>query len=244
VTSGGGDLGGELVVVPAVPGPVIAVDPHGAGRSRDDLDDLIDDLLPDTDERPGWFDAGLLVVGITLLAVGLVAGVPAFFVVVGVAALTLGCVLPLRTAWRRVDGGRRTRRRSGLLAAGVPFDISSPTTNRLVSAYETLLALDGARADGGPAVAAAHGALLEAATLLGGRTPESARERDYVESRAAAVEALVEALTPSVAEDATAVDAATLVEARAEVEGIAGLNSVTRLEELAEEARSRRHGPA
>jgi hypothetical protein len=238
VTTGGGEPGRDVVVVPQVPGRVMAVE--SGGRGRDDLDALIDDLLPDTEERPGWFDAGLLVAGATLLAVGLAAGAPSFVIIAGVAALTLGCVLPLRSAWRRVAAGRRSRRRADLLAVGVPVDVSSPTTSRLVAAYETLLGLDGVYDGGGAAVAAAHGALLEAATLLGGRAPALDREREYVERRTTAIEALTEALRPLPAD----VDSATLVDARDELDQIAGFNAVTRLEELAEEARSRRHGPA
>ena len=131
-------------------------------------------------------------------------------IIAGVAALTLGCVLPLRAVWRRVEGGRRSGRRADLLAAGVPVDVSSPTMNRLVAAYETLLAVDGAYDDGGAAAAAAHGALLEAATLLGGRVPALDREREYVERRTTAIEALIEALRLRPADVASA----TLVEAR------------------------------
>ncbi|MEA2826267.1 MAG: hypothetical protein QOG43_706 [Actinomycetota bacterium] len=211
---------------------------------RDDLDDLIDELLPDVDERPGWFDAGLLAVGAMLLAGGLTVGAPSFVLVGAVFALTLGCVLPLRTAWRRLAAGRAGRRRSARLASGVPVDVTSPITGRLVAAYEALLRVEGVRDGGAPAVAAAHGALLEAATLLGGRAPTSVREQEYVDRRTAAIEALAAALTPTPAEMAAGGEPSLLVDVRDEVEEMAGLNAVSRLDELAEEARLRRHGPA
>ncbi len=230
-----------MVVVPDGPGPLVPLEPvAGGGRGRDDLDELIDDLLPDVDDRAGWFDAGLLVVGAALLVWGLASGGSTLAVVAGVAALTLGCVLPLRTGWRRVAARRQGRRRSAVLAGGVPVDISSPTTSRLATAYAGLLVAVGGDADGAPAIAAAHGAVLEAATLLGGRVPTSDREREYVDQRTAAIEALAAAFGPTTGDGSPA----TLVEARDELDEIAGFNAVSRLEELADEIRTRRHGPA
>ncbi len=226
-----------LVVVPSSPGPVVRLD--SGGRGRDDLDDLIDDLLPDVDGGPGWFDAGLLVVGAGLVVFALMVGAPTLVLVLGMAALALGCVLPIRAGWRRAEARRRGRRQSTILAAGIPLDVSSPATRRLVSAYEAVLRLDVAGDEGAAAMAAAHGALLEAASLLQGRAPAPGRETEYVDRRRLAVEDLAAALALPAAD----IDATALVEARAEVEEVAGFTAVSRLEELAEEAKSRRHGP-
>ncbi|HEX7277326.1 MAG TPA: hypothetical protein VF244_08125, partial [Acidimicrobiales bacterium] len=94
--------------------------------------------------------------------------------------------------------------------------------------------------EGATAVAAAHGALLEAASLLQGRVPAPGRESEYVERRRVAIEDLAGALALPPAD----IDGAARVEARAEVEEVAGFTAVSRLEELTEETRSRRHEPA
>ncbi len=228
----------DLVVVPSSPGPVVRLEPGRPGQ--DALDDLIDEILPDVDGGPGWFDAGLLVVGAGLVALALVTGGPTFVLVPGLAALALGCVLPVRTGWRRVQARRLGRRQSTILATGVPLDVSSPTIRRLVAAYEAVLGLGGAGNEGAAAMAAAHGALLEAASLLQGRAPAPGREREYVDRRRVAIEDLAAALALPPVD----VDAAARVEARAEVEELAGFTAVSRLEELTEETRSRRHGCA
>ena len=43
----------NFVVVPHRPGPLLSLDTGRSQRARDDLDELIDDLFPDVDERPG-----------------------------------------------------------------------------------------------------------------------------------------------------------------------------------------------
>jgi hypothetical protein len=251
VTTAGGEQRRETVVVPGSPGPLVWLDADHPRRGRDDLDSLIDDLFPEVDERPGWFDVGLVVLGAALLTWTVLGHGPAILLVAGLLALGLGCTLPLRTAWRRAGYRRQQSRRKARLAQGASIDASSPSTLRLVRAYEHLLETgDGQSADA-DAVAAAHGAVLEAATLLHGRPPAPGRERDYVEHRAAAIEGLAQALgerRPEVAppepEGPNGLDPGALVEARDELDEIAGFNSVSRLEELAQDVRMRRHGPA
>jgi len=238
------------VVVPGSPGPLVRFDPvsgRTGRRGRDDLDALIDEVLPEIDERAGWFDAALVVAGVALLLWALLGDRPGFVVVLGVVALGVGGILPVRAGWRRAGQARARRRRQGRLARGVALDVSLPSARRLVRAYESLLdaeSSDGADASEG-AVVAAHGALLEAASLLQGRAPASDREHEYVERRADAIEALAATLGEirgGRGARPPAIDPAALVEARDEVDRISGFNSVTRLEELAEEVR--RRGPA
>src|SRR4029453_885237 len=56
-----------VVGVPRAPGALVWLDVDRRPRDPDDLDDLIDELLPDVDDPPGWFDVGLIGVGAGLL---------------------------------------------------------------------------------------------------------------------------------------------------------------------------------
>lgn len=234
---------GRVVVVPHSPGPVTPLDPPE--RGRDDLDELIDELFPDTDEGPGWFDAGLVAVGLGLLGWRL-AGGPVAALVAGSAALALGCILPVRWLGQRVQRRRRRRRREAIAATGVPLQAAHAATARLVRAYDDLAAatgVTGARWDHDAEAAAAHGALLEVATLLRGRPPGSDREGEYVAVRAAAIEELTAAVRDRRDRDGPAApDAGLLLEARGELDALTGRNALTRLDELTAEARHGRAG--
>ncbi|MGH9187553.1 MAG: hypothetical protein ACRD0U_17345 [Acidimicrobiales bacterium] len=223
--------------MPHVPGPLISLEAR-AGRPSDDLDELVDELFPDTDERPGWFDAVLAAGGGALATWAFLAGASTALVVVGLVGLALGCILPARSAWHWVRAGSTRRRREKLVTAGVSMQVTEPVTIRLVDAYEQLVPVAEACEPGlqTAAVAAAHGALMEAATLLAGRGPASDAEREYIAKRASAIEELTRALRPPAASPP---DPAALVEAREEVDELDGLNSLSRLEELTTEARNR-----
>jgi hypothetical protein len=78
-----------------------------------------------------------------------------------------------------LDAGNDLRRRTG-----VPIDASDPDVAALVDAYESIRAtapLDGA------AIAAAHAALLETASLLRWAPPAGPAEREYVRRRRRAI---------------------------------------------------------
>ena len=244
----------DLVVVPHRPGPLVSLDRRpGARRERDDLDDLIDELVPEVDEGPGWFDAALLAAGGGLLAWAALGDVSGTAVVAGVAALALGAVLPVRTAWRRVRRGRDARRRAALLGRGVPLDITSSRVADLVGSYRDLVDLAGRLSPelATPAISAAHGTLSEVATLLGGRVPASDREAGYVDVRAVAVADLVAALRaltagpaagPASPDDGPAVSPEAVLRAREEIDEIAASSSVTRLDDLTADLRDQGHG--
>jgi len=211
-------------------------------RGPDDLDDLIDDLFPEVEERPGWLDVGLIVVGAALLTWAATGEPPGFAIGLGIVALGLGIILPVRTAWRRLKQRRQRRHREAQLGMGVPLDASAPAAKRLVQAYESLLRVESAHDAGGSAVAVAHSALLEAASLLKGRAPVSDREDEYLEKRALAIEAFTLVLgEPRVGTSPpSAIDQRMLVDAREELDAIAGFNSISRLEQLTEEERMQR----
>ena len=224
---GGGGSHDERIVVPHAPGPLIR--PDLPRRDRDELDEVIDELFPDSDEPPGWFDAGLLGVAAALIGWSL-AGGPGWALVVGLGCLALGVVLPARWLWRRAQ---RARRSPGVLLPG-----DDPTVTRLVRAYDTLGELVSGDAD--PARIAAHGALLEVATLIDGHRAQAGAERDYVVARAIAIEDLVSALReqPPVAPSGR-LDPTLVAQARDELDALTDGGSLTRLTDLVAQARRR-----
>jgi hypothetical protein len=122
-------------------------------------------------------------------------------------------------------------------ARGTPLDITAPTTARLADAYRELLhRLPDADPDiSGPALAAAHAAVLEVATLCEGRAPTLAEE-SYVVRRADAIAELAASLAGGAdSADAHSNDPpASVVEARDELDQLTGTSSVDRLLELAD----------
>ena len=222
--------GGERIVVPHAPGPLVR--PDLPRRDRDELDEVIDELFPDSDEPPGWFDAGLLAAAVALVGWAL-AGGPGWALVVGLGSLTLGVVLPARWLWRRARRAREIGR-----SVGVPLPDDDPAVARLVQAYDELGELVSGDAD--PARVAAHGAVLEVATLLDGRPADSAAEREYVANRASALEDLVGALRsrPRVTEPGH-LDPSLVAQARDELDALTDGGALGRLTELIARARYR-----
>ena len=223
----GRDGRGERIVVPYLPGPLLR--PDVPRRSRDDLDDVIDELFPDSDEPPGWFDAGLLGTGGALTGWAW-AGGPKAALVVGLGCLGLGVVLPARWLWRRAQRARRS--------PGLPLRADDPTVDHLVRAYDGLDELVAGDAD--PARIAAHGAVLEVATLLDGRSPVSEAERTYVAVRVAAIEELTGALRerPPAMEPGRP-DPTLVAQARDELDALTDGGSLARLTDLTAEVRQR-----
>ncbi|HJV08970.1 MAG TPA: hypothetical protein VJ653_04790, partial [Acidimicrobiales bacterium] len=62
--AGGQDPDGSVVLVPPSPGRLV----RPGARNKDGLDDLIDELLPDTDEGPGATDVALVGGGVAVVA--------------------------------------------------------------------------------------------------------------------------------------------------------------------------------
>lgn len=209
----------------------------GTPARRDGLDDLIDELLPDTDEGPGPLDAALVAGGAVVVGWSVVGSPPVAATVAGVAALGLGCILPVRSGWRWLAG----RRRRAVAGRGLPLRTDDPALARLAAAYA---ALDGLPATTEAARAAAHGAVLEVASLLDGRTPASDGEDRYVAARVTAVQELVEALRtlgagPAPGADAPAVAPDLVVEAREELDALGGVSALSRLDDVTAEIRAR-----
>jgi hypothetical protein len=224
------------VVVPARPGPVVRL--QELERGRDEIDELLDDVFGEPDDRgPGLVDAVLVLGGLAAFIGGQVASLPAVVTVCGVAAVALGAVLPLRALWGKVGSAQRTRRLRSLLGDGVLLRIDHPSIEQLLAAHQRLLSATAPLATASHARVhdVAHAALLEVASLLGGRPPEVLVEIDYVAARTHALEELAAAVTDPRAGDGESDRRRALIEARQEVEQLAGGSSLTDAHDLSRE---------
>lgn len=238
---------GDIVVVPARPGPLIPLDvDSGRRRAPDELDALIDELLPDVGDGPGLADGLFVLGGLAVAGWAIATSGPRWLLAVGVIAVALGCVLPARAVWRRAGDRRRMRAHARVESRGTRLDATAPPTAHLVTAYRDLVrALPDADPDmSGPALAAAHAAVLEVATLCEGRVP-SPSEAAYVARRADAIAALARSLADDAsadAHDAPVADRPTsVVEARDELDALTGTSSVDRILDLTDR-QVHRHG--
>lgn len=181
----------RTVIVPRRPGMLREHQPR-ARRRRDELDDLIDGLFgPTTDEKPGRFDAGLVVVGLGLAAWAVGLGGPSVALWIGIAAIVLGVALPVRALVHRFDSSPSGALRR-LLGGDLPLDTSHPATMALVGAYARLMQVSCLQGTGNPkqAVLAGHAGVAEAARRLDGRPPETPAQVSFVSTQTAALEGL------------------------------------------------------
>jgi len=237
----------RFLVVPPDPGPLRSL--VRPARDRDELDDLVDDLFGEpSDERPGVFDIGLVVAGVAGIAWSILgSGIGPL--VLGVVLLALGLALPAQRMARSVGERRRRAERRRTIGDGTLLDVTDPEVARLTSAYAALLPLrEEPRAPlAGPAVTAAHLALMEVATLLEGQPPSDDAGRGYVRRRAEAIERttgrLRDGIAAALAADAavTAPDdsaariwAAARLRAREDLEQVHRIGSVDQLASLSE----------
>jgi hypothetical protein len=242
----------RVVVVPLSVGPVIDPDEAERARTTDEIDEALDELFgPDLAVSPSPFDAVLVLGGIGLVLWSVVSLESTFVAVLGVSAVALGLVLPLRSVFRRAKARRAGRRRRELSSRGIVLDASHPLTRDLVLAYEELLAVaelpDTPLA--GDAASAAHLALTESAELVGERGPTTAAETEYLERRTRAIRELARELERNRREEATAVAEQRDADARLEREArmlageeldATGLTSLRELDELKRALEARR----
>jgi hypothetical protein len=224
------------VIVPARPGPLVRL--RDVERGRDEIDELLDDVFGEPDDRgPGPVDAVLVAGGLGAIIGGQATSLPTVVTVCGAVAFGLGAVLPLRSLWRRVGSARRSRRRRSLLGDGVLLRTDHTSIKQLLAAHERLL---GAAAPLAAAPRArvhdvAHAALIEVASLLGGRPPGAQVEVDYVAARTHALEGLAATVADPRVGDGETDRRRALVEARHEVEQLAGSSSLTDASDLSRE---------
>lgn len=208
----------------------------GPRRHRDGLDELIDEFFPDNAEGPSVTDAALIGGGGVLVGWAVLGSPPVAATVAGVVSLALGAILPVRAGWRWIAARRRALHRPGHPSRGFPLRLDDPVVARLVVGYEALHPLVATTDE---ARAAAHGAVIEVASLLSGRVPGSDNERRYVEARATAVEALVEALTGAEPVTDVVISPDLVVEAREELDRLGGASALSRVDGIAAELRAR-----
>jgi hypothetical protein len=236
-----------IVVVPRSPGPLRVLGQEA--RAGDELDEVIDEVFgPPTDEGPGLFDAVLVLAGIALIAwAALGSGTGPWFAI-GVGMVVLGVALPARSLLRAASARRAARRQGRILREGIALYASDPTVGALAGSYDALVHASGLPGItmGRQAMEAGHAALVEVASLLGGRPPLTDEERAYVERRTRAVRDLTSLLLRTSRAwqrgrlgDGTDVTAeareraAAIVRAREDLEQSAGVGSVDELDRLA-----------
>jgi len=215
------------VVVPARPGPIVRL--GDLMRTRDEVDDALDDVFGQPDDRgPGPVDAALLIGGVGAVVAGQAASLPTLVTIGGVIAVVLGAILPLRSLWRRVESGRHSRRLQAAIGDGVVLRADDPRVEELLAAHQG--ALDAAArlavAPRARVAEVAHAAVLEVASLLAGRAPAVETEIDYVSARVRALHDLAAAAADPRAGDGERDRRQALADARVEVERLAGGSSI------------------
>ncbi len=226
------------VIVPVRPGPLVRL--RDLERDRDEIDELLDEVFGEPDDSgPGRVDAALVVGGLGAIIGGQAASLPTVVTVAGAAAVALGAVLPLRSLWRRVGSKRRSRRLRSLLGDGVLLRIDHPSIEQLRAAHQRLLSTTAplASAPRQRVHEVAHAAILEVASLLGGHPPVAQAEVDYVAARTQALDHLVATVADPLVGDGEPDRRRALVEARREVEQVAGSSSLTDASDLSRELR-------
>jgi len=240
----------RLVVVPRTAGPLRPLDTRrgNAGNAGDDLDVLIDEVFgPSTDEGPGPFDAALVAAGLVLVAWTLLAGGSGPWIGIGIVAIMLGVALPARSAFRAARARRMARREERALHTGLALDVCDPSVGTLAGSYDALVHAAGLPGvtTGREVIDAGHAAVLEVASLLGGRPPLTDEERAYVDRRTQAIRDLTAQLSrtnrvwrrgrmrdPEDATQDARERAAAVARARQELESATGTGAVEELERL------------
>jgi hypothetical protein len=230
-----------MVIVPRRPA-LLREQEAASQRPRDELDDLIDDLFgTTTDEKPGRFDAGLVLIGLLLVAWAGILGGPGPALWFGIAAILLGLALPVRSALRKYGWTRTGGLRKRILDGGLHLDSSHPATVALIDGYAHLIQMSCLQGTGDPkrAVTAGHMAVVEVATYLDGQPPETPAKVRFVTIRTDAIEALTRRMMRShdrwaakTASDSAASDEAVVDQAA--ISQWEPLNALTRSSALAE----------
>lgn len=211
----------STVVVPRRPGPLVRL----GGQNRDEVDEFIDDLFGQPDKGgPGVTDAVLLVGGTATVIAAINFNLPSAVLVVGVAALGLGLILPVRSLVQRVRESKREARLKSLLGNGTLLNMSHPTIAELVDAHDRVLQVTASwsQEPNNRVNTIAHELINEVATLLDGESPVAESEATYVAARTDLLWQLVEVSSQGSADEDDPAFRRAIVEARLEVEAIAG----------------------
>jgi hypothetical protein len=219
----------QFLVVPDQPG--VAFVALTAGSERDEVDSIVDELFgEDTTDGPGVADVVLFTVGLAVVVWGLLVSSNGL-VIVGAIIGSLGIVLPVRSAARRL----RARRSSAAHVRPLVLDVSSSINARLAESYASVL--DAATSEDTATMHVALLAVHEVATLLDGHPPTGAAEFEYVTARADALASLAESLRARPVR-ATRPDNAAQIEARNEIDALTGTGALAQIESLIEDHRT------
>lgn len=229
-----------VIVVPWTPGALIALDPKKR-PDRDELDELLDEVFGETThEGAGAFDVAMVIGGAGLVVATEVAGLSNGLLAVGIGAIGLGLILPIRDLWQRAIRRRAARRLQTSLAQGLPLSLGHPAIQSLVGAYQQISSADRSTAFGLEALEVAHLAMIEVAGLLQGRDPSGPAEQEYVATRTRALADLASVVPRTFMDTARAAgtggDELQAREARVaavrELEALTGGSSVARIDVL------------
>jgi hypothetical protein len=217
----------RFVVVPRGAGDHLV--PLAEGRAKDDVDDLVDELLgEDTTKGPSLADAALLTAGLGLVAWGAAASV-VVLIVLGTIVTLLGVVLPLRWAWRQFQGRRSERLVARAGGGAALLNVTAGPTAELAAAYEQVIGSAGPGEDASQQVALL--AVLEVASLLDGRQPAGEAEVEYVRRRSEALRRL----EASLAARPVRTGNEELIAARDELDALTGTGSLAQIDALVEQ---------
>jgi hypothetical protein len=242
----------QLLVVPRSPGPLRPLE--RAVEPADELDEIIDEVFgPTTDEGPGLFDVALVIGGIALVALSWISGGGGPWFAIGISAIILGIALPARSVIRAARDRRMGARKRRALKSGYALDVSDAGVAALAGSYDALRHAAGLPGESaGPvAIEAGHAAVLEVVSLLGGRSPLTEEEREYVERRTRAIRDLTAQLVKANrarerarlrdqidATEPARARASAVARAREELEATTGLGAVDELERLRAQLRA------
>jgi len=226
----------SAVVVPAKPGPLVRLSKLDQGP--DEVDEILDELLGEPDDRgPGLADAVMVLGGISAIGAAQIIELPGFVLVGGVIAAGLGAALPLRSGWQRIRSAHQSRRLQGLIGDGTILRVDHTATAQLHAAHRQLVDTASSMAPESRLRVdeIAHGAVVEVASLLDGSIPVDPAEIRYVEARTKALSDLAATIANAGDDKGLSEDRRAYVEARDEVEQITGNSSLTQAADLANE---------
>lgn len=179
----------DIFVVPWAPGPLIFI-PGNSARAEHGDDGAIWLTSVVAAVQYAWvvlFLLGLVVVG----------PLPPWLVLVAFPGVLNTPATILWRAWENRRARRSATTRNHLLRRGIALNPADPAVLDLVRGFGAVVTasrLPGVQGGADTAVAAAHAALIEVASLLGGSLPAGPDERAFVHSRRAEVVSVATAL--------------------------------------------------
>lgn len=240
MSTGRGDIK-HMVVVPDDPAPIVAL--ASIDGTRTEIDAALDDMFGEVDnDGPGVTDAVLLAGGSAAVIASLVAALPGFVLIGGLAGIGLGSILPIRSGLRQVRERKRTATIASTVGDGHLLDTRSRVVAETVRLHgEVFAAADSLDEPHRVRMRnVAHGLVVEIALLLEGRDVELPIETTYVAERRDALRSLL-AACGNVATGRTG-ERQAMAEAQVLLDGQASNTALSEAADLAAELRFRLDG--